>query len=218
MAKVNGKCPVCGALIHVNDERALGHCGKCGAEINVQQSIQLLGEQPTPAAQETPDAVPSPARNPQRQLRREARTQSAAQRSSAADAEKTVQEMFLFCSNEQDFLMLRSKIMGLDVTDHEKAALLAALDTATKERLKDMMEKAKKYEENQVSPGTLLLGCVVIVGGCFFLNPIAGLAALAFCAIGLIGNMSERHDQKKLADGQYAAQLIQQYRDLGYKI
>lgn len=34
MAKAKGKCPVCGASIYVNDEKEIGHCTQCGAQIN----------------------------------------------------------------------------------------------------------------------------------------------------------------------------------------
>lgn len=44
MAKVFGKCPFCGEVIPVNDEKDTGFCGKCGKQISVQQSIQILQE------------------------------------------------------------------------------------------------------------------------------------------------------------------------------
>lgn len=36
--------------------------------------------------------------------------------------------------------------------------------------------------------------------------------------IGFIGNISDRHDKKKIAENKAAAELIEQYRKLGYKI
>ena len=47
MAKAKGKCPVCGASIYVNDEKEIGHCTQCGAQINVAESIRLAAQDAT---------------------------------------------------------------------------------------------------------------------------------------------------------------------------
>ena len=228
MARVSGKCPICGEIIHVNDEKISGHCGKCGAEISVYESIQLLRGQPDVATVRQREPIASQQKmdtrertgseTPLRQVRRENRAQELEAKTRATGAVQTIRDMFQLCSSEQDYLMLRPKIMKMEITDSEKARLLEALDAATKERLKDVMKKAKDYEENQQSPLYLLVGCAVIIGVGLLINPIVGMIAIALSVIGVIGNMSERNNTKKIEENKAAAELIKQYRDLGYKI
>ena len=229
MAKTAAKCPVCGAIIHVNDEKESGHCVKCGAEINVLESIQLYKVRPESEDGYQREAAVSQSEEcetagvSQRQLRREAKAREAEAKTRAVETEQTIHNMFQLCTNEQDYLMLRPKIMDMNVDDNEKAALLEALDSATQDRLEDVLEKAKDYKDSQESPLNLLIGAVAIAGIGLAINHFLsmfwpGAIAVALAVIGFIGNISDRHDKKKLAENKAAAELIEQYRKLGYKI
>lgn len=130
MALASGKCPKCGEIIKVNAEKESGFCSKCGQQIDVQQSLSLFAQ-----AQETAQARPV----------RKAPTQSA-RAAAPLNADAKIKEMFEFCGSESDFLMLRSKVMEMSVSDTDKAKLLEALDQATKKRLAEAFEKAEKYK------------------------------------------------------------------------
>lgn len=219
MARVSGKCPVCGEIIRVNDEKAIGHCGKCGAEINVSESIRLFQTSPTTAT--TP--LQPQATTSQRRVKREQREHEAEIKAQADNAKQYIRDIFQQCSNEQDYLALRPKIMGMNVSDAEKARLLEALDVATKERLVDTIKQAKDYEESQESPVSMLIGFVVIIAIGFVINHFfsvtwPGIVAVVLSVIGLIGNINDRLNKKKIAEGKAAAELITEYRKLGYKI
>lgn len=218
MAKVSGKCPVCGAITRVNDEKISGYCAKCGSEINVAESIQLLQKKV-----EAAEMPPRQAGSSQRQQRREERAKEAENKAKAVRSAQKIHDMFQLCANEQDYLMLRPKIMEMKITDDEKAGLLEALDSATKERLKEVLKKANDYKESQESPLSAVIGCVVIVGiglavNYFFSMTWPGVIAIGFAVIGLIGALIDKFDKKKLQENAAAANLIEQYRKLGYKI
>lgn len=119
--------------------------------------------------------------------------------------------------------MLRSKIMEMNISDGEKAHLLEILDNATKQRLENTLKKAKDYEESQESPLSLLLGCIVIAGiglaiNHFFSMTWPGVVSVGLAIIGVIGNISDRHNRKNIEENKNAAELIEQYRKLGYSV
>lgn len=222
MAKAKGKCPVCGASIYVNDEKEIGHCTQCGAQINVTESIRLAAQDATistPPARTAASATPQTSS--QRAARRTARTQKAELRAQQTSAVQTIHDMFQICTTEQDYLMLRPKVMQMDVSDAEKARLLEALDDATKKRLSDVLEKAEEYKKDQDSPGmgcmiAMVIGIAVVL--LFFLGPIPAVIWAGLGIIGLFYNNKEQNDEKKKAEKKAAADLIAQYRKLGYKI
>ena len=232
MARVSGKCPCCGQVIHVNDERERGHCGKCGAEISTQEAIHLLNRGSSTSSTEANQGQPQT--DPLRQQRRAERAREKAekeqdhtkQRVEQAQNEAASQKiynMFQLCTNEQDFLMLRSKIMAMDLTDDEKALLLNHLDRATGERLEDALQKAEDYAESQGSPTNSILGAVVIAGIGLLINylfhmKIPGIIAIVLAVAAVFSDFQKRHDPKILAENKAAAELIDQYRKLGYKI
>lgn len=218
MAKVSGKCPVCGEVIRVNDEKETGHCGKCGVEISVSESIRLFNANP-----DANTAPPPQDAALQRRAKREQREREAEAKAQADNAKQHIHDMFQQCSCEQDYLALRSRIMEMSASDTEKARLLEALDLATKERLEDTLKRAKDYAESQESPFSLLVGFAAIIGIGFLINHFfsvkwAGIAAVVLSVIGLLGGLSDRFDKKKIAENKAAAELIAEYRKLGYKI
>lgn len=219
MAKVSGKCPVCGEIIRVNDEKETGYCGKCRAEVNVPESIRLFHADSS--VQASQPQTQSPAS--QRRVKREQREREAEIKAQADHAKQYIHDIFQQCSNEQDYLALRPKIMNMNTTDAEKARLLEALDNATKERLADTIKQAKDYAESQESPASMLIGFVVIIAIGFAINHFfsmtwPGIVAVGLSVIGLIGNISDRLNKKKIAEGKEAATLIDEYRRAGYKI
>lgn len=222
MAKVWGKCPHCGEVVPVNDEREVGHCAKCGQPLDVQQSIrayQLSGGAEQASA---PQGHREESVRDSTLQRRQAREDAAAIRAQAANAAQKIQEMFQMCSSEQDFLMLRSKVLQMSISDSDKAGLLAALDSATKQRLSATLALAEEYEKKQKeSPGNLLLGCIFLVIIGFVLQkfiPFAGIASVVLAAFGFWGSMTDQKDPKKAELRQNAAALISAYREQGYKI
>lgn len=222
MAKAKGKCPVCGASIYVNDEKETGHCTQCGAQINVAESIQLASQNApisTAPVRAAADATPQPSS--QRAARRTERTQKVELRAQQTSAVQTIHDMFQICTTEQDYLMLRPKIMQMNVSDAEKARLLEALDNATQKRLAGVLEKAEEYKKDQDSPGMGCMIAVVIglaVALLFFFGPIPAVVWAGLGIMGLFYNNKEQNDEKKKAEKKAAADLIAQYRKLGYKI
>lgn len=219
MAKIAGKCPVCGEIIRVNDEKETGHCGKCGVEINVLESIRLFNANPSVGATQ-PQTQRAPS---QRRVKREQREHEAEIRAQADNAKQYIHDIFQQCSNEQDYLALRSKIMQMNTSDAEKARLLEALDIATKERLADTIKMTKDYAESQESPASMLIGFVAIITIGFAINHFfsvtwPGIVAVVLSVIGLIGNINDRLNKKKIAEGKEAVALIDEYRKAGYKI
>lgn len=216
MARVNGKCPACGAVIFVNNEREKGHCGQCGVEIDVPESIQLFQQQPA-AGSEIPA---QPSATSQRRMERE---RQAEQRMQTEEANLMIQNMFQMCSSEHDYLSLRDRIMNMEVSDNKKGQMLAALDEATKKRLQEVFEKAKKYEEMQESPASIILGAVVIavIGlaiNFFFSMKWPGIIATVIGAMAVIGDIMERSNKKQVQEYKDAAMLLAAYREKGYKI
>lgn len=216
MAKVFGKCPHCGEIIPVNDEKETGFCSKCGQQLDVQQSIL--------AYQSLDAAGPAPVQ--QDQGKATTRSSTAQRRQAtprAANSSQKVREMFQMCSSEQDFLMLRSNVLQMSVSDTEKADLLAALDEATKERLSATLQLAKEYEESKESPMNTILGCIllVVIGFAiqhFFSIGWAGIASIVLAALGIFGTMTDKLDKTKAGQRASAASLIAAYREQGYKI
>lgn len=244
MARVSGKCPSCGQIIHVNDERESGHCGKCGVEISTQEAILLFQKSQSASSGVASHFEPSQS-DPLRQQRRAERARERAEREQqqAKDraeqerqqsreraekeqndaASRIIQDMFQLCASEQDYMALRARILQMDRPDKEKARLLACLDSATSQRLKETIEKAKTYSESQESPLNLVLGFAVIAGiglliNYFFHMRIPGIIAIVLAVIGVFGNLHDRYDKKTAAENKAAAELIEQYRKLGYKI
>lgn len=132
-----------------------------------------------------------------------------------------IDNMFQFCTTEQDFLQLRSKVLGMDCSESEKAKLLEELDFATQERLKDTIKKAKSWKESQESPMGTLVGCGVLLLICLFARkffPAVATILAVLLVIGMVGIFVERFDKKKQAESKAAAELIDQYRQQGYKI
>lgn len=222
MAKVSGKCPVCGKIIHVNDERETGHCGKCGVEINVPESIRLFHTNLSVETAQPQDQAAAPQTS-QRRVKREQREHKAEIKAQADNAKQYIHDIFQQCSSEQDYLALRPKIMEMNVSDAEKARLLEALDIATKERLEETLKKAKDYEESQESPVSLLIGFVAIIAIGFAINHFfsatwPGIVAVILSVIGLFGAINDRCNKKKVAENKAAAELVAEYRTLGYKV
>lgn len=222
MAKTFGKCPHCGEIIPVNDEKETGFCAKCGQQLDVRQSI--LAYQSSGATEQAPvqQVHKEEAVRCSTTQRRQAREEIADTRVRAANASQRVHEMFEMCSSEQDFLMLRSKVLQMDISDSDKASLLAALDSATKQRLSATLVLAEEYEKKQKeSPGNLLLGCIFLVVIGFILQifiPFAGIASIVLAVFGFWGSMSDKKDPKKAELRQNAAALISAYREQGYKL
>lgn len=207
MAKVFGKCPFCGEVIPVNDEKDTGFCGKCGKQISVQQSIQILQE-----------LGGEPARTSAAQTQETPRI-----RTKAIDPGKQIQDMFQLCGSEDDFLNLREQILAMDISDHEKASLLEALDVATRQRLSNVLEKAQAYEEAQASPRSTITGaiCLVIIGAlCSYFFSVRWLIIVgaAIAVLGVISNFAERSNSSKNKENEQAAALIAAYRQKGYKL
>ena len=253
MARVSGKCPSCGQIIQVNDERESGFCGQCGAAIQVQECIQLFqssGEAaPATAAaagvaatqdevarrrEEREKAKEAEMRLKEKQLdaelkakaQREAeeaklREQQRQQEAEEKRISQAVENMFQFCTTEQDYLQLRSKVLAMDCSEDEKAKLLEELDRATQERLKDTIKKAKDWKESQESPMNIVWGGIVLVLICLFITnyfPTVGGILTVIVIIGLISAYKDRKDKNKQAENKAAAELIDQYRQQGYKI
>ena len=180
---------------------------RAAGEINTQQSIQLLRELGgTPVAA----AAPAPQEAPR-------------VRTKAIDPNKRIQEEFQLCCSEEDFLNLRSKILAEDISDHDKASLLEALDIATRKRLAEVMEKANAHEESQKSPGSILLGCVfiIIIGFvCSYLFSVRWpwIVRVVIGVLGFLGNIMEKNDKGKIKENEQAAALIAAYRQRGYKL
>lgn len=233
MARASGKCPHCGQIIHVNDERERGHCGKCGAEISTQEAILLFQQGQSASSGAASHFDPSQS-DPLRQQRRAERAKERAEREQQQSKERAekeqidmasqmIQDMFQLCTSEQDYMALRARILQTDRPDGEKAKLLSCLDSATSQRLKETIEKAKTYAESQESPLSLVLGSAVIAGiglliNYFFHMRIPGIIAVVLAIFALFGGLHDRYDQKTVAENKAAAELIEQYRKLGYKI
>ena len=201
MALASGKCPKCGEIIKVNAEKESGFCSKCGQQIDVQQSLSLFAQ-----------ARPV----------RKAPTQSA-RAAAPLNADAKIKEMFEFCGSESDFLMLRSKVMEMSVSDTDKAKLLEALDQATKKRLAEAFEKAEKYKSATESPMSTIIGgiCLAAIGlavNYFFHMKWPGIAGVALGALGIIGSFMDRFNKKEMQANKAAADLIALYRSRGYKI
>lgn len=264
MARVPGKCPVCGQITQVNDEKESGHCSQCGAEVQVHECIQLFqssGGTVPPAAAPAPAAVDQEEvarRREERERAREAemrlkekqleaelkakaqreqeeaklreqkraeeaklQEQQRLQKEAEARISQTIDNMFQFCTTEQDFLQLRSKVIDMDCSEGEKAKLLEELDLATQERLKDTLKKAKNWEDSQESPLQTLTTGIVMLVLCLLVRHFfstVGTILTVIVAAGLIFNYVERFDKKKQAENKAAAELIDQYRQQGYKI
>ena len=207
MALASGKCPKCGEIIKVNAEKKSGFCSKCGQPIDVQPSLSLFAQ-----AQEPAQAQPV----------RKAPTQSA-RAAAPLNADAKIKEMFEFCGSESDFLMLRSKVMEMSVSDTDKAKLLEALDQATKKRLAEAFEKAEKYKSATESPMSTIIGgiCLAAIGlavNYFFHMKWPGIAGVALGIIGIIGTFMDRFNKKEMQANKAAADLIALYRSRGYKI
>lgn len=223
MAKVFGKCPHCGEIIPVNDEKETGFCAKCGQQLDVQQSI--LAYQSSGAAEQAPvqQGREGAAMRSSTAQRRQAREEAASTKARTTSASQKVREMFAICSSEQDFLMLRGKVLQMDIADAEKADMLAALDAATKERLSASLQLAEEYEKSKESPMNLILGCIfiVVIGFAiqhFFSIGWAGIASIVLVVLALFGSFSDKMDKKKAEQRQSAAALISAYRAQGYKL
>lgn len=213
MARSEGKCPVCGAFIYVNDEKELGHCGKCGAEIRVAESIRLLHMEPNASTSQVGNSVST------RRTKREAKERAAEIALKARESEQRIHDMFQLCANEQDYLMLRPKILEMNISDSDKAQLLEALDQATAQRLQDTIKDAKDYQESSGSVWSILAVCIFLAAiglaiNYFFAKVWPGRICIVLSVLCFIGQMQTRHDKKKKA----AAELVARYRDLGYKI
>ena len=144
-------------------------------------------------------------------------------RAKAIDPNKRIKEEFQLCCSEEDFLNLRSKILAEDISDHDKASLLEALDIATRKRLAEVMEKANAHEESQKSPGSILLGCVfiIIIGFvCSYLFSVRWpwIVGVVIGVLGFLGNIMEKNDKGKIKENEQAAALIAAYRQRGYKL
>lgn len=209
MEKVSGICPSCHQAILVNPEKETCFCVKCGKGVQVQQSIQLFKELGESELSQSPSEKP-------RQITK-APTRPVGPR-------EKIKEMFQLCGSEEDFLNLRSRILdNQDISDYEKARLLEALDQETEIRLKETKEKAEKYHESQESPSNMLVGCIAIAVIGLLINyfrstTLPGVIMCFLAVFGYIGNMSERKNTTKIAENKRAAELIQAYRDKGYKI
>lgn len=212
MARTEGKCPICGALIHVNDEKETGHCGKCGAEINVLKSIRLLQtEESAPVTQ----TVGSTARR----VKKEMKEREAEIVFKARESEREIHDMFQLCTDEQDYLMLRPQILEMNISDSDKAQLLEALDQATAQRLESTIKNAKDYQESNGSLLSIIGVCVFFAAvglaiNYFFSKVWPGRIGVVLAIIYFVGQMMNRHSKEKKA----AAELVAQYRKMGYKI
>ena len=137
--------------------------------------------------------------------------------------DKQIQDMFQLCGCEEDFLGLRSKILAMDITDHEKANLLEALDVAMRQRLSEALEKAQAYEEAKSSPKSTITGAIslVVIGALcnyFFSVRWPFIVSLALAVLGVISTFAERSNTSKSKENEQAAALIGAYRQRGYKL
>lgn len=132
--------------------------------------------------------------------------------------------MWEFCNSEQDFLMLRSKIQqDMTISDSDKSKMLDILNKKTATRLKETMAKAKDYSESQQSPISTILGCIIIAAiglaiNYFFSKTWPGIIMCALAVIAIIGTLADRNNKSKIAEDKRAAELIQAYRDQGYRL
>lgn len=209
MEKVPGICPVCKATITVNPEKESGFCSKCRAIINNLESIQLY------KAHGGATQAPPVYRQPQ---------QTARPKNRSVSPETRVNEMWEFCNSEQDFLMLRSKIQqDMTISDSDKSKMLDILNKKTATRLKETMAKAKDYSESQQSPISTILGCIIIAAiglaiNYFFSKMWPGIIMCALAVIAIIGTLADRNNKSKIEEDKRAAELIQAYRDQGYRL
>lgn len=222
MERIDGKCPQCGEITKVIPERETCFCSKCRAQINVQESIRLL--------QKAGDTPPTVGNQPVRAeirtstaKRREERERQADAKARATDVAQRINDMFQLCSSEQDFLMLRSQILNMNIAENEKAELLSALDAATKQRLQTTFDLAAQYAEANESPASLILGCIVIIAtglaiNYFFTMKWPGIIAGVLVALALLGKLMAKGDKRKMEECKKAVELLQKYREAGYKI
>ena len=138
-------------------------------------------------------------------------------------AKKRIEEMFTLCGREEEFLMLRQKILQMEVEEEEKATLLMALDDATRVRLDPIIELAEDYEEIRDFPVGNVIGCTVLAGiglviNYFFSMKWPGIICCILAVLSIAGTMMDRVDRKKVAREREAAEWIERYRKQGYKI
>jgi len=223
MAMVSGKCPICSELIKVNNEKDTGFCNKCREKISVQQSIELLNKSDAIVADQPEIPQFEQGRRMSTSQKRNERERAAEARVKVAEAAQQISDMFQLCINERDYLMVRPKIIEMNIADSEKAGLLIALDAATKERLTDVLEKAEKHEKLKESPMNIFLGCLLIIGvgfaiNYFFSTTWPGIVAIGLAILGFLGDAGERYNVKKNEEYENAAIMIEGYRQLGYKL
>ncbi len=230
-----GHCGQCGAAIQVQEcIQLLQRSGGTASVAAVSAQAAVDQEEVARRRQERERAREAEARLREKQVeaelkakaQREAeeaklREQKRRQEEEGKRISQTIDNMFQFCTTEQDFLQLRSKVLGMDCSESEKAKLLEELDFATEERLKDTIKKAKSWKESQESPVGTLVGCVVLLLICLFARkffPTVATILAVIIVIGMVGIIMDRFDKKKQAENKAAAELIDQYRQQGYKI
>lgn len=222
MAIVNGKYPQCGAVTKVNETKETAFCTQCGNQINVQQSIYLLKA----AERARPDHAQAGQTNHTRTTtsqRRENRERAAEKQVMEAETRQKVSDWLQMCSTEQDFLMLRKRILDMALSEREKGMLLSVLDEMTKQRLKDTLKKAADYKSSLESPVTGIIGAIVIAAiglaiNYFFSMKWPGLVCMILAVLALIGFISDHFDKKGMEENKKAAELIEEYRKQGYKL
>lgn len=202
------------------------YCHKCGKEIDkdmefcpscgTKQNVKAV-EIPVQEASEEAIAENSSGK------KEEPKKEETQERSERIAAEKKIEEMLALCSTEQEFLMLRSRIIRMEISDTEKAILLELLDTATKVRLDPILELAEDCEEIKDSPVGNFMACGVFAGiglaiNYFFSVKWPGIVCCILAVLSIAGTMMDRLDRNKVARQKEAAELVAEYRRQGYKI
>ncbi|OUN10202.1 hypothetical protein B5G40_10640 [Flavonifractor sp. An9] len=140
-----------------------------------------------------------------------------------AETRQKVSDWLQMCSTEQDFLMLRKRILDMALSEREKGMLLSVLDEMTKQRLKDTLKKAADYKSSLESPVTGIIGAIVIAAiglaiNYFFSMKWPGIVCMILAVLALIGFISDHFDKKGMEENKKAAELIEEYRKQGYKL
>lgn len=146
MAIVNGKCPQCGAVTKVNETKETAFCTQCGNQINVQQSIYLLKA----AERARPDHAQAGQTNHTRTTtsqRRENRERAAEKQVMEAETRQKVSDWLQMCSTEQDFLMLRKRILDMALSEREKGMLFVSSGRNDEAEVEGHSEKGRRLQK-----------------------------------------------------------------------
>ena len=188
----------------------------------MQQSIYLLKATESAQPNSTQTGQTNHARTTTSQ-RRENRERAAEKQAMEAETRQKICDWLQMCSTEQDFLVLRKRILDMALSEREKGMLLSVLDEMTKQRLKETLKKAADYKSSLESPVTGIIGAIVIAAiglaiNYFFSMKCPGIFFVFLALFAIIGVISDRFDKKAMEENRKAAELIEEYRKQGYKL